>query len=86
MKIYVVTGSTGEYSDRTEWPVRAFRTQAQAEELVERASARARELFQERESKGGWGYDYSGKNAYDPRMQMDYTGTTYYVGEVELVE
>lgn len=31
--IYVVYGRTGEYSDRTEWPVRAFRTERAASDF-----------------------------------------------------
>lgn len=31
MKIYAVFGVAGEYSDRTEWPVRAFRDEAKAD-------------------------------------------------------
>lgn len=34
MKIYVVRGSTGEYSDRTEWLVRAFYNERQSKEFI----------------------------------------------------
>jgi hypothetical protein len=87
--IYVVMGMTGEWgSDRIEWPVRAFTVEERAQDLVTKASDRARELRQ-------WldGYDqpwrYANeetrpKNKYDPNMRMDYTGTSYFYMTVEL--
>lgn len=86
--IYVVFGTTGEYSDRSEWPVRAFRTEAQAQELIEKASAAAREVFLKYESGElhRWDIDDGDFNPYDSKMQIDYTGTTYYIYKVELDE
>lgn len=34
MKIYAVFGVAGEYSDRTEWPVKAFRDEARADQFA----------------------------------------------------
>ena len=81
-KIYVVFGSTGEYSDRSEWMVKAFTSLEQAKELVVNAERRAKEIFVVR------GSSYSsvkGLNEFDPNMGMDYTGTQYYYDTVELV-
>jgi hypothetical protein len=79
--IYVVFGRTGEYSDAQEWTVCAFRNEEKAKELVENATRRAKEIEVSRPS------DYHnpiGGNEYDPHMLMDYTGTTYTYGPVEL--
>jgi len=81
--IHVVFGSTGEYSDRSEWPVKAFRTEATAQELVLAATKSANEVFAARKRK----YSYNvpkGANPHDPHMEMDYTGTRYYVVTVAL--
>ncbi len=40
MKIYIVMGCQGEYSDRSEWPVVAYRKKARAEAEVKRLEAR----------------------------------------------
>ncbi len=82
MKIYIVEGSTGEYSDRSEWVVCAFRSKEKAEELASKATLRAKELQGE-----NWRYQSTedrGINEFDLEMNMDYTGTDYYVIETEL--
>ncbi len=81
MKIYVVSGSTGEYSDRSEWPVKAFASKEKAEELVAAATARAKQIEATRPSK--YGLPAKGLNEFDPEMWMDYTGTSYEMAEVE---
>ena len=81
MKIYVVFGTTGEYSDHREWPVASFEEQVLAERLVAAASARANEIHSDPRNR------YScpkGSNQFDPEMEVDYTGTRYYFEEVDL--
>ena len=89
MKIYIVEGSTGEYSDHCEWIVCAFADKTKAEELVLKATERAKKIFAEMESdlQSVWyGGDRSGKyvNEFDPGMNMGYTGTYYTYYETEL--
>lgn len=80
-KIYVVMGTTGEYSDRTEWPVKAFLDEERAKALVLAATERSKELQASRATK----YERpKGVNQYDPSMEMDYTGTEYYLMTVPL--
>ena len=81
MKIYVVRGTTGEYSDRSEWSVVAFRTEERARERVLAATARAKEIEVTRVSRYAAVKDI---NEFDLDMEMDYTGTNYYYNEVEL--
>lgn len=90
MKIYVLMGSTGEYSDRDEWPVRAYRSQDAAERVAKQYSDVAREGFKRAEAATSrWnGYKLASKELQelgDPHARMDYTGTTYYCFEVDLV-
>ena len=82
MKIYVVFGTTGEYSDRSEWPVKAFRMKRKAVALVTKATDRAKAL--EQSTPEYQHYEAEGQNEFDPDMKMDYTGTTYYICTVEL--
>lgn len=89
MNVYVVMGVTGEYSDRREWPVKAFLSQPRAEHLSDVATAEANRIQKERESVYGYysaqvEEDPSLRNKHDPNMKMQYTGTDYYVLTVEL--
>ena len=78
--VYVVYGSTGEYSDHREWFVRAFADEMKGRDFVERVSARFRELAIQ---YGDDRWDApEGCNELDPHMEWDYTGTNYYLVEV----
>ena len=82
MTIHIVFGRTGEYDDFRDWVVKAFTSQEKAQDLVTAASKRAREIFQT------WAItpdgDTSEQNEFDPEMEMDYTGTLYYITKCEL--
>lgn len=93
MKVWIIMGTTGEYSDRSEWPVRGYINEATARTEVEAMSARAREVQDEfRQVK----YDFSpeGKARMSQIMQYigddsfnaDYTGTSYYLMEVDIAD
>lgn len=89
MRIYVVFGQTGEWSDHCTWPVKAFKHLDNAKELITKATASANEFFQAVESNEVCKYDLSLQdwakvNPYDPKFSMDYTGTSYYYTVVEL--
>jgi hypothetical protein len=82
-RIYVVMGSTGEYSDRDEWPVLAYTNERAAQNHVAKATERADELY----SKYHDYYDIPvNSNEYDPDMEIDYTGTRYFIYRTELVQ
>jgi hypothetical protein len=82
MKIYIVEGSTGEYADRRDWLVKGY---------FDRTKAEQHAIDAENWLKG-YGIDNWCKNfgripvtnPYDPCMDVDYTGTMYYVVEVEV--
>lgn len=78
--LWIVTGSTGEYSDRCEWTLCAYRTAEEANRHVELAQAEADRIERTRENR----YNSGEPNKYDSRMQMDYTGTSYHCEMVEL--
>jgi len=90
--IYVVMGTTGEYSDRGEWPVRAHRTKLAAEDHVARAERLAKAAFAkygshmfswQTEAEGGLSDEFK---AEDPNLNWQYTGTSYFIYEVELAD
>lgn len=74
--IYVVMGTTGEYSDRTEWPVVAYTNESDARRHVELAGNEAKTIFATRKDR----YSTDGiVNPFDPKMEMDYMGTEYFI-------
>ena len=82
--IYVVMGRTGEYSDRSEWGVVAFKNEEAAKQHVEKATHRAKELEATKPSQWEDLQAHLKKNEFDPNMELDYTGTSYYYMAVEL--
>ena len=80
--VYVVVGSTGEYSDRSEWYVAAYFDEELAKEHVMLADEKGRELFASDNTWKGR-IEMKGKNPWDPDGQSpDYTGWTYYYESV----
>ena len=89
MDIWIVEGSTGEYSDHREWILCAFTTEAAANALVLQASARARELQQKYPASYWFSWDNDDgkeRNEFDPQMEIDYTGVNYRTIKCELRE
>lgn len=90
MKIYIVQGTTGEYSDRTDWIVCAFKDKKAADQRARKAMQRGKEIEKEKEALRSQGEEYwefkeDGKNEFDAKFMMDYTGTEYHVEETELL-
>jgi hypothetical protein len=88
--VYIVMGSTGEYSDRSEWPVVAYLNEEHAKEHVEKATAYAKEfeVFAQRDEFRHNTWDKRREltvSPFDPRFSMDYTGTSYWYDEVPLL-
>lgn len=79
MKIYVVSGDCGEYSDFTQWLVKAFVAERDARNFVEKASAISRELYMNEKTPR-----YRWQHPMDPGFQADYTGTNYTYTSIEL--
>ena len=89
MKIYIVEGSTGEYSDHCEWAVKAFVSEQKAKDLVTKASEVANEIFACSEldrSDIKYVDRWKATNPFDLGMQMDYNGTRYKYYDIELDE
>lgn len=82
--IYVVEGSTGEYSDRAEWPVAAYRNEAEAAQLVLDATQWAMsQHVHEDNYASSYQVRHTLKNPFDPAMYIDYTGVRYRYYPVE---
>ena len=94
--IYVVQGSTGEYSDRTDWLVCAFEDKEQATTYEQDLTDLSNKYYKGLESASFPYYAsredltedlkevYTKLLFFDPKFQMDYTGTSYWVKEIEL--
>ena len=84
--VWVLFGVTGEYSDRSEWAVRAYTSQVDAEADCEAMNAIAKDI---RDNIEG----YSAREEavaerltpHDTNASMDYTRTSYSIGEVPVV-
>lgn len=87
-KIYVIEGSTGEYSDRCDWLVKAFTSEAKAEEFVKALDDWLR--INQVSYREGTIADYEIRDElkcpHDPSFRCDYTGTRYHIIECELEE
>lgn len=81
---YAVMGSTGEYSDRSDWMVCAYTDESLARAHAERAEYVARAIYVQIKATRGSFCDEK-KNPHDPKMEMDYTGTSYTVVPMPLV-
>lgn len=90
MKIYIVYGETGEYSDRRDWPVLAYTDEALAEAHV----LMCEEWLRVQRCHYGSSpvLDYTERDALvNPHdvsgaFSVDYTGTRYFVVNVECAQ
>jgi hypothetical protein len=97
VKIFVVSGSTGEYSDRTDWMVRAYDDEEAAKACVIEFDRVAKEIEARTQLDPGdpqhierWAYSgYEDEEPAikhpDPSFSMSYTGTIYGYAEIDLV-
>lgn len=80
--VYIVVGMTGEYDDFREWAVAAFTSKRRAETWKKNCKRYAPR------KKQAAGLLWSGRdelhNPYDPDMDVDYTGVSYYVTRARL--
>ncbi len=79
--IWLVHGSTGQYSDHMEWIVCGYKTEEEAKRHSELAQARADEL--NRDYANRWHLP-KGANEWDSFMRTDYNGTRYTYSMVEV--
>lgn len=92
-KIWLVTGVTGMYDDRSEWVVCAYWAREKAEERARLAEERGNECIKRFYDDDVY-FDYEWedrpeeyRNEYDAKMQAQYyEKVRYYVGEVDLEE
>lgn len=84
MNIYVVMGSCGEYSDHTEWPVKAFDTEAGAQTFVERCTEEGNRVRSASGQGVPWSVPGREPHALDSNFTWDNSGFNYYYFDVEL--
>lgn len=83
-KVWIVMGSAGGYSDRTEWPVIAFTSEAAARDRISALDAKMQQMPQEWRGDR-WHHKDKIKAhmaSLDPCFSMGYTGTHYFFYEV----
>lgn len=80
--VYVIRGTTGEYSDRKEWVVCAYSDEQLAKDHVLAATKWAHE---EHARMGTYG-ELERASPYDPDIRIDYTGTAYRYDAVQVRE
>lgn len=87
-QVYIVMGSTGEYSDNREWPVLAYVDEAEAKAHVARCDEwlLANGCHMNSDRSVSWHDRSRLKNPHDESMDVDYTGTRYYVMPVRLAD
>lgn len=87
MRVWIVEGSTGEYSDRTDWPVAAYVDgvlAAEHQRLAQAAADAWEAKCREPDSEVSYYESDATTNPYDPGMKMQYTGVFYSVMEIEV--
>jgi hypothetical protein len=85
--LYVVMGTTGEYSDRSEWPVAAVEGEESAKQYV-RALERQYQSIPPSLKEDRWKNREKVKAlmTLDPQFDEDYTGTQWFFSEVPFVD
>ena len=83
--IYLVSGSTGEYSDRNEWNVVAFKNEEKGEAFRDKLNLLCNKAGVHNSSS--WDISPEDEKAIkelDPYFHADYTGTVYYLQAIDL--
>jgi hypothetical protein len=91
MKLYIVMGSTGAYSDYHKWTVCAYKSREMAKKHAEIAAYKIKKMFCEMKIFGIARGEVTeklreNKWIWDPKISMDYTGVSYFVVKLELKE
>lgn len=76
---WVIMGTTGEYSDRSEWSVAVVYSVKDAESYIAALSKQQQSIPQEWR-QNSWDYEaqIQERMTLDPYYSEDYTGTSYY--------
>lgn len=83
--IYVVLGSSGEYSDRMEWLIKAYNSEEAAQEHVTAADTRFRE-WEATKPEHLYKIPPNWMGNLDPNCFSDYAGNHYWYTKTELEE
>ena len=97
MKVYIVSGFTGEYSDYTEWIAKAYIDEIKAKDYLTVLNNKLKEMDvfydEDYELASVFKWNINDKkllaldvSTLDERFKMDYTGTGYKLMVVEVEE
>lgn len=93
MKVWIVFGQTGAYSDKREWPVKGFSDMKRAETFEFECTKAAKAYEKKKDARShsneyqNWEEEEAELKAAvpgDPHFRCSYTGTDYYTLEVEI--
>lgn len=84
--LWIVYGSSGEYSDRPEWNVAVVESEACAQAMVTMLSQQYRSIPRSW-MNSRWEHEDEMRAimTLDPQFEGDYTGTIYYYGSAPLL-
>ena len=83
MKIHILIGGSGEYSDHNEWIVGAFINIKSAKNYMKLCTDVVKEL--EKKHDGNWHRIREDSSPFDPQFSYDYTGVDYSIQQTELI-
>jgi hypothetical protein len=85
-RAYIVEGTTGEYSDYSDWPVAVFTSRGRALRFTARANAwlKEHELHRDSCTMPFSGRQDAPRPVFDPQLRVDYTGADYHCLSVTL--
>lgn len=90
MNIYIVIAASGKWSDRIEWPVAAFSTEDRVKDYINLLEKTYKSFDQnicgfQREEADRDALD-AAMGVLDARFYEDYTGTSWFIEQVEWKE
>ncbi len=90
-QIFIVQGSTGEYSDHQEWFYKAYYSQDAATKVAEELNAKLLELGIHRQCDYSQEFSTYKEKAKlflknDPKFSLDYTGSDYTVVSCDITD
>lgn len=89
MKIYIVIASSGEYSNREEWPERAYTSEQLAKDFVEKMTRLDKAVIAESRRTYDWTKTEIGKEYLDeyPKATWNHRPIVdeYFIKETELI-
>lgn len=85
-EVFIIYGTTGEYSDRSEWAVAVVESESDAKTFVTALKQQYQQIPQSMHDDRWENEDrMKAIMTLDPYFSTDYTGTNYFYGSAEFV-